>query len=502
MSVRTTVLTGLAIAGGWLALMLALGGEWETGSSRWPRALEDANDVMAYQKRGAWAASGGRPYLDEFSEYPQLTTWALGLPWLLMDHGIEPGEPAAARRAARARLEEAGVGENAIERLFGALDDAVVRASAGEPRAMAELQGVANATLAGAGVTPAEAQERIEPAFLRANQKSLERERVILETRDTYRAIHQTLQAILLALLIAILARHLDRLGEAPAWALCMALPGSLYFALHRTDLMVACLVALAIATQLAARPRLAALVLGFAIMTKWWPVALVPLFVAQNLARATDLPLAARLRGAVLAPCALLGAVVLGVLSITFLHGGGGLDAVLELPRWHMHERHPNHSSLLALATNPQGLDLAPPAARASLEKVFKVLQFLPGLLLALTFPRGRSLVAGAAAAALGVILFSEFYSPQWVIWVTSIAIVALPGRRLLLGLVVGFELTSYLTFLTFNHAQATTDLGPYRVVTWARLAIMFALLGWLAFLCVREAARERAIAPDGAGS
>ena len=94
MSVRTTVLTGLAVAGGWLALMLALGGEWETGDSEWPRALEDANDVMAYQKRGAWLASGGRPYLDEFSEYPQLTTWVMNL-WAARP-GLKSSEEAPA----------------------------------------------------------------------------------------------------------------------------------------------------------------------------------------------------------------------------------------------------------------------------------------------------------------------------------------------------------------------------------------------------------------------
>src|SRR5262245_17286495 len=52
-----------------------------------PRALRDDYEHTIYLKRGAWAPTGLRPYLDVFSEYPPLATWTFALPYLVVGTG-------------------------------------------------------------------------------------------------------------------------------------------------------------------------------------------------------------------------------------------------------------------------------------------------------------------------------------------------------------------------------------------------------------------------------
>src|SRR6187549_368075 len=98
MSPRLTLALGAAAVLAYLGLVLAthdagLGREVRPGVRSHPFVFEDAYDRLAYQQRGRRLASGGTPYVDEFSEYPQLTTWLVALPYLFFDHGVERGQP-------------------------------------------------------------------------------------------------------------------------------------------------------------------------------------------------------------------------------------------------------------------------------------------------------------------------------------------------------------------------------------------------------------------------
>ena len=96
MSSRLTLLLGSAVVLVYLVLVLAthdagLGRRVRPDMRSHPYVLEDSYDRLAYQQRGRWLASGGAPYVEEFSEYPQLTTWLAALPYLFFDHGVSCG---------------------------------------------------------------------------------------------------------------------------------------------------------------------------------------------------------------------------------------------------------------------------------------------------------------------------------------------------------------------------------------------------------------------------
>jgi hypothetical protein len=104
---QTAVRTGRAVlVVVLLALLAALAARAFTPSRPDPAApnraltqpLRDDYEYTIFLKRGAWAATGARPYIDVFSEYPPLATWCMGLPFGLIaarEHGIS-GDGAAA----------------------------------------------------------------------------------------------------------------------------------------------------------------------------------------------------------------------------------------------------------------------------------------------------------------------------------------------------------------------------------------------------------------------
>ncbi|HVS17895.1 MAG TPA: hypothetical protein VMT18_04785, partial [Planctomycetota bacterium] len=99
------LLVGAALVAAVLALLLATE-QWGVGSrpwfdggtrTRWQFLLEDAHDRGVYQQRGRWLAAGVAPYVGEHSEYPELATWMLGLPYLVVDHHVPEGGYAQVR---------------------------------------------------------------------------------------------------------------------------------------------------------------------------------------------------------------------------------------------------------------------------------------------------------------------------------------------------------------------------------------------------------------------
>jgi hypothetical protein len=181
--------------------------------------------------------------------------------------------------------------------------------------------------------------------------------------------------------------------------------------------------------------------------------------------------------------------------LAITYLWRGGGREAVMAAFEWHAHVRQPNHSSLLALLTAPERWAWFDLGARPGLERVFKVLQLAPGFLLALLPLRTpRALILCALTATLSSIVFSEFFSPQWVLWITALGLYLAPRYRALLALLVALELAMYLQLPWFYyHVYATGEDGAFWAVTNARMILLLVLLAAAALLAVREVLRPQ---------
>lgn len=472
MSAARTLAVGCAALLGYLVLVLAtdgLGlGDDGRGKPAWPGLLEDDFDRSAYQQRGRWLPSGGRPYLDEFSEYPQITTWLMGVPYLLFDHGVVRGEPFGSKQRLRALYARAGAqaeGEALLRELAGRAYSPAAAAAPDSP-----VQSRAAWLAGAAGVEPDEARATLDDAW-RASSAWLEE---LKRNRKPYGDRHHVLMALWLAGLLGLSVALLRELGDAPGWALLLLLPASLFFGFNRFDAVVATMVAAALLLQLRGRLLAAAFVLGLAVMTKWFPIALAPLFFAYAWQRARRAepqaprgPLAAR---TLLAPGLVLAGVVVACLALTWVQGGGGWAAVRFVFDWHAEVRQPNKSSLLMALTSQQQWGLLDAGARPALERVFKLLQLAPAFALAfLPLRTPRALIAACLAATFCAVLFSEFFSPQWVLWTTALSLLLAPRWRRFALLSGVLELLLWLQMFLHSHVYAVGLVDGALSPTWA---------------------------------
>lgn len=472
MSAPRTFALGCAALLAYLALALAtdgLGlGDDGRGRPTWPGLVEDDFDRAAYQQRGRWLPSGGRPYLDEFSEYPQVTTWLMALPYLLFEHGVEPGEPFGARGRLRALYARAGAGAEGETMLRELARLPYSPAAAAAPDSPVATR--AEPLAAAAGVVPDEARAALEDAWRESAAYIEELER----NRKPYGDRHHVLMALWLAGLLGLSVALLRELGDDPRWAWLLLLPASLFFGFNRFDAVVTTLVAAALLLQLRGRLLAAAFVLGVAVMTKWFPIALAPLFFAYawRSARAAQpqVPPAVLLARTCVAPLLVLAGVVLACLGLTWVWGGGGWDAVRFVFDWHAHVRQPNKSSLLMALTSPEQWGLFDPSARPTLEKAFKLMQLGPGFVLAfLPLRTPRALITACLAATLCAVLFSEFFSPQWVLWTTALSLLLAPRWRRFALLSAALELLLWLQMFLHSHVYAVGLVDAASRPTWA---------------------------------
>jgi hypothetical protein len=411
-------------------------------AARFPMLLEDQYDRLAYQKRGRWLASGATPYLEEFSEYPQLTTWLMGVPYLFFDHRVQAGTPYDTRARVWAWFEALRVPRG----WFNQLDEALERNPL-QPERLSDLPALAPLMEQLAG------RPDIDQAAARAQILDLwsawqgYRDE-LARNRDAYADWHQVLMAAWYLVLLGSVIGILSHLGRAPAYALLLLLPSTLFYGFSRFDLVVSSQLALTLLLWLKGRFVLGGLLLGVAAMTKWWPGFLGPLLAlwavrsAVAAQRSAGQPVAwgRILRQRLLTPAAVaLGFCVL-VLATTYLWDDGGWPAVRFVLDWHRTTRLPNHASALTLLTEPGHLEWFSSADRAWLGSLFSALQLGLPLLLALLPIRDRdTLIKACLVSALGMLLYQKFFSPQWVMWATTLAIpLAARSRTYLLATVV----------------------------------------------------------------
>lgn len=495
---------GAAIVAAYLALVLWAPAGYGLGSTasgrpRWPNVFEDSYDRQAYQQRGRWLPAQGQPYLDVFSEYPQLTTWFFGLAYFGFDHGVLRGEPFSAENAAIEKLRAVEFG------LAPAEVDATVEAMA---RKTPKAQRAALLERMPPNPAGQAAAAALREAF--ASQ-----DRVVAEvTRNVepYGRAHQVLMAPFYFALYVLVLLCLREMGAPPAWALVLFLPGPAFFAFNRFDVLPMVLVLGAVLALLRERLVLSGVLLGLATMTKIWPIALAPLFVSYRLSSTwalRDGVLWRWLAREALLPAAACAGVCAAVLAISYLQAGGGergIDAMTRVYLWHDKTREPNHSSVLALMTASERWGWLPVEARERWEQIFKYAMTLPTLALALCGLRTKAALLHAAGfTALACVIFQKFFSPQWVLWVLPL-LLPLAGRarsyRVLLPL-LGVLIYVQLPLLFYGDSQVTArGLDPserFWFVTNARVVLLFALwaLALWGALAERRATTSAASSP-----
>ena len=492
MSQLKTLLVGAALIAASLTALLVTS-EWglgrrADGETRWRYLLEDTYDRYAYQKRGRWLASGGTPYLQEFSEYPQLTTWMMGLPYLLFDHRVERGEPFGTVAPVREFFLDAGIPEEQVDAVFNLLGNLEYDPESvleGRPGPLTEqLKGLQNYPEIDRG----EALQQLFTAWEALDAWADELER----NRDAYADLHQVLMAGWFLLLLLVTTANLRTLGHGPGWALLLFLPATLYFGFSRFEPPIVALVGTALLCQLRGRRRLAAFVLGVSIMVKWYPLVLVPLFLSNNFYAARErrraagqpLELGPALLRQVLIPGSITAAVILAILSVTFFWRGGGLAAVTAVFDWHLNVRVPNHASVLSIATNPDAWGWFGMEQRPLLEKVFLGLQLGPPFLIAfLPLRSRRALLEACLFATVGMVFFSKFFSPQWVLWVTALALLLAPRRRLYAVLIFLLQVVVYLQLPVFYYEGVVFEDGVQKTSAAFRIATDMRVIGLVAF-------------------
>jgi hypothetical protein len=331
------------------------------------------------------------------------------------------------------------------------------------------------------------------------------------EDSRRYFDLHHVVMAISYLGLLVVTAALLRELGHSPGWALLLLLPGTVYFAFNRFDAWPAALVGLALLLQLRGRRLGAAAVLGLGAMMKWYPILLLPLFLAHNLGR--DVPPGAGGRArraalprAVLAPGLAAAAVIAAILGVTF--ASGGWEAVKYVYAAQGGRVH-NPPSLAAAILEPWRWGLLPLSAHPSVYRVLFLLQVLPAALLALVPVRSpRALILGCLAVVLAFAQFGKVFSPQWICWVAPLAVLVAPASWVALVLVVVLQVLIYVQIPVLYFARMTdpafAQLGAaglegataFWVVSDARLLLLALFWAWCCWAFVRTVMRPEASA------
>ncbi len=285
--------------------------------------------------------------------------------------------------------------------------------------------------------------------------------------------LDMALMAAALVALMLVLRRGYGPSLAGPVWL--AALPGAVYFALHRFDVLPALLTALAFAALGRKRLAWAGAWLGLGVALKVYPVLLVPI-VLRYLGPRNSLPFLAAFAG-VLAVCFGLSWAVLdwdatvGPIRVQ-------MSRPLEETSWTFYDR----VLPLSLGHWKEGR-----------------LGILALAVLAAVATRPRDLAGVLRRSAVVLVVFTVlavFWSPQWILWFLPL-LVPLAGRRgwVVWG-VVALDLTNYFSFpwlfwVWFNTFELEFCRWVAEVMVYVRGAVWFGVAGMLVWDEVRALRR-----------
>lgn len=324
------------------------------------------------------------------------------------------------------------------------------------------------------------------------------------ELVESYLNVHSAEMAVALLLLIWITALLAKDLGNDPRRAWFLLLPGTMYFALSRYDVLPALMIALALLLLFKKRHLMAVFVLSVAVLTKWYPIVFLPLFLSYT---------KVALKRPILPALALSAATAFVVLGTTFYTAGsryqeihdtsprpqaviselgapkssrgaalpalpesvasmvsklpegwqtfatGGLRSLIS-PYLFQGKRITNAGGVYYQMQQrwfPEDLKDGGPAEKWIL-RALSILQFAV-FFLALVIPmRSKAqLIRWVCFGTVVFVMFAKFYSPQWVIWTTALAA---PYMRCK-GLMVTTVLLELLIYVQLGWIRSTPLRG-----------------------------------------
>lgn len=337
------------------------------------------------------------------------------------------------------------------------------------------------------------------------------------EDSAAYFDLHHAFMAVSFLGLLLVTAALLVELGRSPGWTLLLFLPGTVYFAFNRFDAWPAAMVGLALLLQLRGYRLGAAVMLGLGAMMKWYPLLLIPLFLAHNLnldvaaqsgagagARAGWRARLAALPRAVLVPGLAASAVIVAILGVTY--ASGGWEAVKYVYSAQGDRVH-NPPSLAAALLEPWRWGAVSMSHYATVWRTLFLLQVLPAVAVAL-FPvrTPQALVLGCLTVVLAFAQFGKVFSPQWICWVAPLAVLVAPGAWLAAALLVVLQILIYVQIPVLYYARMTdpanAGLGAHGlegasafwIVSDTRLVLLALFWAWCSWAFVRTVMRPQA--------
>jgi hypothetical protein len=307
---------------------------------------------------------------------------------------------------------------------------------------------------------------------------------------EAYRHAFKVLMALVGLALLVVAALILVRLGASSRRlygslaALSLAPLALGPVSLNTYDAWPALLVGAAVAALLYGRPTLAFALLGFAVTAKLYPAALLPLFCVVVWRRGVRRPLLAFAASVavVVVPFAIVGwhglwdsfeAQAERSLQVESL--GGAL--LLAADRLGLYEARVVSGSTAAVSRDLAG---TLPDALAS---VSSLLQLAAVGAVVWLFVRvkgeGERLVAAAAATLAGVLAFSKFISPQYLVWLLPLVPLVAPPIGFVAGALLAVAmLLGQLWFFHYRELFAVGDVVWLVVLRDALLVVLFAVL------------------------
>ncbi|MBU0598266.1 hypothetical protein KKF61_04735, partial [Patescibacteria group bacterium] len=283
-------------------------------------------------------------------------------------------------------------------------------------------------------------------------------------------------------LLIAVTYKLLKVLSKSHFWLWLFILPSFLFFLVNRFDVFPALLVQLALLFLFRKRFTLSFVILGLALLTKGYAIIFFPIFIVYwlNKTGRREMPL---IKNKYL--WIFVGPAIVITAIICFVAGfENGL-----FPYIFQSTRQFAQGAVYVIYFEALQKSLPAIAYTAIIKIVSYGLVFLQFLLPLLIYAgysffkkfikTPQDVIRWMLLAAMIYILFSPYYSPQWIIWILPLMVLALGGGKKMVLLVVIYDILNYLQFpVIYNFA------GPYSlsldILVLAR-TILFVIIIWL---------------------
>jgi hypothetical protein len=285
--------------------------------------------------------------------------------------------------------------------------------------------------------------------------------------RKMYMDIFTVMMALLLYAFAIVWLKVSRKINVRAMYVLWLLLPGTLYFALNRYDLIPAFLVLCSFALLFYERPVAAHAILAIAFLTKAYPILLLPLLAVQTIRQAGW-------RRFIIGLAVFFGVIIAFSVQLALW---SGIDAVFAPFKFQL-GRDLNDESFYYLLTGVF------PWSYPAIKWIFLGLQGALALAVLWFRPRTpRQTLRWITAIVIAFVLFNRFQSPQWVVWITPIALLA-AVTPFEIALVAFQDLFAYFYFPLIFDQVRNIGADPWMLPTviWClsimRLALIAAML------------------------